>query len=293
MKQAGLGMVLLGDVDYPPLLAEIDSPPLGLWVRGSLEATGPAPAAVVGARRATAYGLAQAARFAGALAEQGVPVVSGGARGVDAEAHRAALRAGGPTVAVLGCGLGTGPYPPEHGPLYQAIVESGGLLLSEFPTDWPVLAANFPRRNRVIAGLSVGVLVVEAAVNSGALITARFCGEGKSAGRKAWAVPGPVDSPRSEGCNRAIRDNLAEPVLEPAHVLESLQSEGLYTVAGTRMKAREQGARAAVPPALAAHQQAVEELLAADPAADAEAIMHATGLPPHLAQAARTLWGGG
>lgn len=216
MQAAGCRAILLGDPDYPPLLAPLPLPPAMLWVRGRAEACAEDAVAVVGARRATAYGEAQSARFASAFASEGVVVVSGGARGVDAAAHRAALRVGGTTIAVLGTGLGN-PYPEEHVGLFDAIVDAGGLLVSEFPVRWPPLPANFPRRNRIISGLSLTVLVVEAGVSSGALVTARHAIDDHQ--REPCAVPGPVDSPRSAGCNAAIRDGWAHCVLDPEDVL--------------------------------------------------------------------------
>ena len=219
MERIGAQAVVLGDADYPPLLAPVPQPPIMLWVRGRTEAFHEDAVGIVGARQATAYGRAQAARFAAAAAAEGVAIVSGGARGVDAEAHRAALRVGGTTIAVLGCGLGE-PYPPEHVRLFEEIVEAGSLLASEFPAGWPPMAANFPRRNRIISGLSLTVLVVEAGVSSGALITARHAIDDHL--REPCALPGPVDSARSAGCNAAIRDGWAHAVLDPEDMLRLL-----------------------------------------------------------------------
>lgn len=220
MERVGAVAVLLGDPDYPRLLRELPLAPLILWMRGDPRAFEPDSVAVVGARRSTPYGEAQASRFAGELAASGLAIVSGGARGIDAAAHRAALRCGGATVAVLGCGLGR-PYPPEHGPLFESIVDAGGALVSEFPVDWPCLPANFPRRNRIISGLSLTVLVVEAGASSGALITARHAIDDHQ--REPCAIPGPVDGPRSAGCNAAIRDGWVRCVLEPQDVLHAVQ----------------------------------------------------------------------
>ena len=221
MARIGADAVVLGDEDYPPLLASVPSAPLLLWVRGAPDAWMADTVAVVGARRATAYGEGQAARFAAAFAGAGITVVSGGARGIDASAHRAALRSGGATVAVVGCGLGQA-YPPEHGPLFESIVRAGGALVSEFPVDWPCLQANFPRRNRIVSGMALTVLVVEAGEGSGALITARHAVDDHQ--REPCAVPGPVDSPRSAGCNAAIRDGWVRCVLDPAEVIEAARA---------------------------------------------------------------------
>lgn len=220
MRSCGVRALVLGDPDYPALLAPLPHPPWLLWTRGRTESAASDAVAVVGSRHPTAYGRAQSARFAGAAAEAGIVVVSGGARGVDAEAHRAAMRAGGATVAVTGSGLGN-PYPPEHAVLFDAIVEGGGLLVSEFPCDWPPMPANFPRRNRIVSGMSLAVLVVEASRASGALITARIAVEDH--GRHVCAVPGPVDSPRSAGCNLAIREGWAEAVVSPEDLVAAVR----------------------------------------------------------------------
>jgi DNA processing protein len=216
MERAGVRAVLAGDADFPGLMQSLPRMPPVLWVRGDPAALACDAVGIVGARRATAYGRAQAGRFAAAAAAEGVAVVSGGARGVDAEAHRAALRVGGRTVAVLGSGLGD-PYPIEHAELFEAVVAAGGLLVSEFPTLYPPLPSNFPRRNRIISALSLAVLVVEAGTSSGALITARHAVDDH--GRVPCALPGPVDSPRSAGCNAAIRDGWVQAVLDPEDLL--------------------------------------------------------------------------
>ena len=184
--------------------------------------------AVVGSRICTAYGLEQADRFAGWLAEQGFTIVSGGARGIDAAAHRSALRHHGRTVVVLAGGVGRA-YPPEHASLFDSVVAAGGVLCSEFPTYHPSEAGLFPRRNRIISALSLGTLLIEARVNSGALITGRLAAE--SHGREVMAVPGRVDSPSSEGCHRAIREGWAALVTNVADVSQQLRSSSML-VAG-------------------------------------------------------------
>lgn len=223
-----------GGERYPVLLAAIPDPPPVLWIRGELSETDAAAIAIVGARRASPYGLDQAARFATALAERGHPVVSGGARGVDAAAHRAALRAGGRTIAVLGSGHGA-IYPPEHGPLFDAIVSGGGAVASEFALRAGPRREHFPKRNRILSGWSLGVLVVEAWARSGAAITARIAVE--EHGRDAFALPGRVDSPASEGCLEAIRAGWAALVRSPADLLEDLGHAGLL-VRGATEEAR-------------------------------------------------------
>lgn len=197
--KAGVSVFTLLDEDYPELLKKIYDPPLVLYVRGELKRL-PA-AAIVGTRKATPYGLRTAARLGGELARAGTAVVSGLARGIDTAAHRAAVEAGGVTWAALGTGLGR-IYPAENAGLAGRIVETGGALISEFPLDKGPLSANFPRRNRVISGLSLATVVVEGGFESGALITARFAVE---QGREVLAVPGPADSPVSRGPNFYIK----------------------------------------------------------------------------------------
>lgn len=203
------------DPEFPPRLTGLSDPPLGLFVRGALRA-GPA-ATVVGSRRATPYGL-QVARLLGReLGAAGVCVVSGMARGIDAAAHEGAMEAGGPTVAVWG----TGPdrvYPPEHGQLAEAIVESGGALVTEFPPGTPPRRHHFPQRNRILAGLAEAVVVVEAAAKSGALNTAR---QALEEGRDVWAVPGSILSETSLGPNALLRLG-ARPLVVPSELVREL-----------------------------------------------------------------------
>ncbi len=189
-----------GDPRYPALLGAIPSAPT-LFVRGELHADDALAVAIVGSRRATPYGIAAAEQLASELAARGVTIVSGLARGIDTAAHRSALAAGGRTLAVLGCGIDV-VYPPENGPLVRAI-ESQGAILSQFPPGMPALAGHFPARNRTLAGLALGVVVIEAAERSGALITAGFAGD---LGRETFAVPGRITSPTSAGTHRLIQD---------------------------------------------------------------------------------------
>jgi DNA processing protein len=188
------------DARYPALLAAIPAPP-ALWVRGTLERDDALAIAVVGTRRATAYGLAAAERLAFDLAARGVTIVSGLARGIDTAAHRGALAANGRTLAVLGSGVDV-IYPPENRRLFPEIVGHGAVV-SQFAPGTPPLPANFPARNRLIAGLALGVIVVEAAERSGALITAALAGE---LGREVFAVPGPITVETSRGVNGLILD---------------------------------------------------------------------------------------
>ena len=219
IEACGGSMILRADARFPALLAVAPDPPAALFVRGPLAGAPEPCVAIVGSRRATPYGRLQAARIAGELAARGVVVVSGGARGIDAEAHRAALRAGGRTIAVLAAGLEQ-PYPPEHAPLFDAIVEGGGAVLTEQLPEVPPRAEFFPRRNRIVAGLSLATVVIEAAQRSGALVTARIAVEDLS--REVGCLPGRVDSPASEGCHRAIREGWARIVTGTEDVVAML-----------------------------------------------------------------------
>lgn len=203
--------------DFPPLLATLGDPPLGLFVRGTVP-VGPA-VALVGARKASAYGREVAEWFGRELARAGVNVVSGMARGVDAAAHRGALGAGGPTTAIWGAGPDR-LYPPEHEQLAAQIGEQGALL-SEYPPGSPPLAHHFPERNRLIAGLAQAIVVVEADVRSGALITARLA---LDEGRDVLAVPGSVFAPLSAGPNGLLRSGAA-PALTVGDILEVIGVE--------------------------------------------------------------------
>lgn len=215
-KHFGVRVVARDDAAYPAALGRIPDPPPMIYVRGSLTPADDLAIALVGARRSTAYGLRVAERLAGSLARVGLTVVSGLARGIDAAAHRGALKAGGRTIAVLGNGLGS-IYPPEHEDL-AAEVAAHGALVSEWSMLQTPMAGLFPQRNRVISGLCLGVVVVEAARRSGSLSTARHAVEQN---REVFAVPGPVDSLLSRGCHDLIRDG-ATLVESVDDILESL-----------------------------------------------------------------------
>ena len=198
LTACGARIVTFIDADYPKSLFEIPDPPPLIYVRGRLPSA--YSIAMVGSRRATSYGLQTASRLAGDLARAGVAVVSGMARGIDTAAHKGALDADGPTIGVLGCGVDV-VYPPENRKLFDQMAEKG-CLVSEFPLSTLPLAENFPRRNRIISGLTRGVLVVEAAEKSGSLITAQYALE---QGRDVFAVPGPISYPSNRGSNRLIK----------------------------------------------------------------------------------------
>lgn len=200
-RRSNVRIVARGSPDYPAPLEEIPDPPGLLYIRGALEPRDQLAIALVGSRRCTPYGLRIAERLAAALARVGLTVVSGLARGIDAAAHRGALKAGGRTLAVLANGLAR-VYPPENEELAREIVADGALI-SEMPMGQGPLAGLFPQRNRLISGLCLGVVVVEATPRSGSLSTARHAMEQN---RDVFAVPGPVDSLSSQGCHRLIRD---------------------------------------------------------------------------------------
>ena len=204
------------DDEYPRRLKEIDQPPPVLYVRGTLQEQDDWAVAMVGTRHATAYGRQVADEVSATLARSGVTVVSGLARGVDSIAHQAALNAGGRTLAVLGCGVDV-IYPPENRRLAMQIIEHGALI-SDYPLGTAPESQNFPPRNRLISGISQAVIVIEAGVTSGSLITATFAVE---QGRDVFAVPGSILAPQSQGTNRLIRDGAA-PLLSPQDVLEAL-----------------------------------------------------------------------
>ena len=215
--QAGSIQVLTWDDEaYPRRLKEIDQPPPVLYLRGNLLPEDEWAVAIVGTRRVTAYGRQVAEELASVLARNGVTVISGLARGIDSIAHQAALNAGGRTIAVMGTGVEQ-IYPPENRRLAEQMLQQGALV-SDYPLGTPPDGINFPPRNRIISGLALAVVVVEAGLTSGALITASFAAE---QGREVFAVPGNITAPQSQGTNRLILDG-ATPLLSPQQVLEAL-----------------------------------------------------------------------
>lgn len=221
LSDAGVGALAQGDSDFPDILTGIPDPPLLLYYRGALDCLSGAAIAIVGARRASSAGAAFARRLAAELAGAGVVIVSGLALGMDAAAHSGALDAGGKTIAVLG----SGPEqitPLANAPLGERILVSDGLILSEYPPGTPAAAYRFPERNRLIAGLSLGVVVVEAGERSGSLITARLAAE---QGREVMAVPGVPGYPNSGGGNRLLKFGAV--LIERAEdVLHAIGAEG-------------------------------------------------------------------
>jgi DNA processing protein len=217
IAKAGITALTWDDPRYPTRLREIDDAPPVLYLRGDLASTDELAVAVVGTRRPTPYGRQVAEELSYQLAANRITVVSGLARGVDAIAHRAALQAGGRTLAVMACGLDM-VYPPEHAKLSREIAEHG-VLISEQPLGTQPRGDYFPRRNRILSGLSLGVLVVEADIKSGAMITAR---QALDQNREVFAVPGSVFSPQSRGTNAAIQRGEAKLVLTVEDILQEL-----------------------------------------------------------------------
>jgi DNA processing protein len=212
----GIEILTWDDILYPPRLKEIDQPPPVLYVRGAITSEDSWAVAVVGTRRVSTYGRQVAEEVASFLAANGVTVISGLARGVDAIAHQSALKVGGRTIAVLGCGVDR-IYPPEHAQLAEKMMASGALI-SDYAPGTPPDASNFPPRNRIISGLSMATVVVEAGETSGALITAQFAID---QGREVFAVPGNILAQQSKGTNRLIVQG-ARPMLSASDLLDVL-----------------------------------------------------------------------
>lgn len=218
LRVASLGARVITQLDreYPSLLRAIEDAPLLLYVRGKLTENDSKAIAIVGTRRASQYGLDVTTRLTRELTQHGVTIVSGLAHGIDAAAHKAALEAGGRTIAVLGCGIDD-VYPREHRGLAERIVAQGAII-TEFPPGAKPERHHFPRRNRIISGISLGVLITEAPEDSGALITAACASD---QGRDVFAVPGSIFHANSAGTNRLIQDG-AKPVLQTSDILEEL-----------------------------------------------------------------------
>lgn len=253
IEAAGIRLLTFLDADYPRRLFQIGDPPPLLYLRGTIPVWDPA-IAVIGSRRATREGLKAAERLSASLAAAGTIVVSGLARGIDTAAHKGALSGGGITVAVLGCGVDLS-YPPENRELSDRIADTG-CIISEFPLGTQPLAEHFPRRNRIISGLSRGVLVVEAAEKSGSLITARYA---LDQGREVMVVPGPISVASCRGSNRLIKQgaqliDCVEDILEAVQIDSESQRQPLPGVQPS-----------AVPASLTPREAAVYELVALEP----------------------------
>jgi DNA processing protein len=274
----GADVLVLDDGSYPALLREIADPPITLYVRGSWAACLEAPCVgVVGSRRCSTYGQNVAVALARELASRGVTIISGLARGIDAAAHRGALEAGGRTVAVLGTGIDE-VYPRDHRKLADEILEKGGALVTQFPLGTPPVAENFPYRNRIISGLSLGVVVVEAAENSGSLITARLAMEQN---REVYAVPGNITSRNSFGTNFLIKGAGAKLVQQWQDVVAEFPPEVAARILPPEVKEKGAGKRktdAPLPSDLSEPERAVLKLISADEAAHIDALAESSGL---------------
>ncbi len=278
LEQMNARVITIADADYPPLLREIYDPPIAIYVRGDLSLVVNTPClAVVGSRRCSTYGINASQSLSRAMAEQGITIVSGLARGIDAAAHRGALEASGKTIGVIGTGLDV-TYPKEHAKLTEEVMASGAVI-SEFPLGTPPLAQNFPYRNRVLSGLCFGVLIVEAAEQSGSLITARLASE---QGREVFAVPGNITSQTSFGPNFLIKDG-AKLVQHWRDVIEEMPSEWKEQILGKTRTANGPGAEAETQPvfeavALSEPERLVFELLSPDVASHIDQLLMTSGM---------------
>jgi DNA processing protein len=271
IEKQNIQILTWDDELYPPRLKEIDQPPPVLYVRGEWTAEDEFAVAIVGTRRVTPYGRQITEELAAFLAGNGITVVSGLARGVDAVAHQAALRAGGRTVAVLGSGVDK-IYPPEHRQLAEQMMKQGALV-SDYAPGTPPEAANFPPRNRIISGLSMATVVVEAGETSGALITAEFAAE---QGREVFAVPGSILAPQSKGTNKLIQQG-AQPLLSVNDIMQALN----LTRVGVQKAARK------ALPADAVEAQLLSAL--GDQPVHVDELRNQTGLPIEKVSATLTL----
>ena len=282
-EKHGAAVLCLEDAAYPPALKNIPDPPPVLYVLGELVPGDAVCLAVVGSRRCTHYGLEQAERFGGLLARAGFTIVSGGARGIDVAAHRGALEAGGRTIAVMGCGL-CELYPPENAPLLRQIAAGRGAVISELPMRTAVLAGNFPNRNRIISGVSLGVLVVEAALRSGSLITARLAIE---QGKEVFALPGRVDSPFSQGTHNLIARGEATLTQNIDSVLDQLGRVGEVLKAQGGGEAAERVDRGPAPELSATERAVLAQLREGELGLDE--LIRRAGLPSHQVTATMTM----
>jgi DNA processing protein len=249
--------IALADERYPAWLRAIPDPPAVLYYDGLPEPRDRQAVAIVGTRQATPYGLRITETLARELSQLGFTIVSGLARGIDAAAHRATLEAGGRTIAVLGCGLDIA-YPPEHASLQEEITGCGAVL-TEFAHGTPPRPSHFPQRNRIISGLSLGVVVVEADENSGSLITARL---GLEQGREVFAVPGPIDAPMSRGPHGLIKQGA-----KLVEMVDDIIEELLPQIERPKRISKSSGMMLAVPelPNLSSEEQTVLALMSRDP----------------------------
>ena len=279
--KVGADLLIIDDGVYPALLREIYDPPITLYVKGAWEECLDQPClAIVGSRRASTYGQNAAMMLARDLSQRGVTIVSGFARGIDAAAHRGALEAGGRTVAVLGTGIAQY-YPRDHRKLGEDILSSGGAIVTQFPLGTPPVSENFPYRNRIISGLSLGVVVVEAAENSGSLITARLAIEQN---REVFAVPGNITSRNSFGTNYLIKGAGAKLVQQWQDIAAELPPQIAAKILPPPLgdKRRESSLAtqlSLVPENLSKNERSVFKLLSADSPAHIDSLLGASKLP--------------
>lgn len=279
IRQLGAEMLVLDDGVYPTLLRETYDPPVVLYVKGAWAECLDAPCvAIVGSRRCSTYGQNAALMLSRELAQRGVTIVSGLARGIDAAAHRGALEAGGRTVAVMGTGLDQ-VYPRDHKRLAEEILKHKGALVTQFPLGTPPVSENFPYRNRVISGLSLGTVVVEAAENSGSLITARLAMEQN---REVFAVPGNITSRNSFGTNYLIKGAGAKLVQQWQDVAGELPAEIAAQLLPPPSRRKKKGELVdqlqLAPPDLNEHERAIFRLLTSDTPQQIDALAEATRL---------------
>jgi DNA processing protein len=280
VRKLGAEILVLDDGVYPSLLRETYDPPVVLYLKGKWSACLDGPCvAIVGSRRCSTYGQNAALMLSRELAQRGVTIISGMARGIDAAAHRGALEAGGRTVGVMGTGLDQ-IYPRDHKKLAEDILKTGGALVTQFPLRTPPVSENFPYRNRVISGLSLGVVVVEAAENSGSLITARLAMEQN---REVFAVPGNITSRNSFGTNYLIKGAGAKLVQQWQDVAGELPPEiAAQLLPPPSRKSKKKGELVdqlqLVPPDLSEHERAVFRLLNTDSPQQIDALAESTKL---------------
>jgi DNA processing protein len=279
VRELGGDVLILDDGVYPPLLREIPDPPVTLYVKGEWQECLDQPCiAMVGSRRCSTYGLNTASMLARDLAQRGVTIISGLARGIDTAAHRGAIEGGGRTVAVMGTGLDE-VYPKDNRKLVEEILAHGGALVSEFPLGTPPAPQNFPYRNRVISGLSLGVVLIEAAENSGSLITARMAMEQN---REVFAVPGNITSRNSFGTNYLIKGAGAKLVQQWQDIASELPAEIAARMLPPEPEKRGVENLAAqldlTPSDLTADELAVWKLLSTDDPAHIDDLAQKTGL---------------
>jgi DNA processing protein len=291
VRKLGGEILIVDDGVYPPLLREIYDPPITLYVKGAWANCLEQPCvAIVGSRRCSTYGQNAASMLARDLAQRGVTIVSGFARGIDAAAHRGAMEGGGRTVAVIGTGLDQ-VYPRDHKKLAEEVLGSGGALVSQFPLTTPPVSENFPYRNRIISGLSLGVIVVEAAENSGSLITARLAIEQN---REVFAVPGNITSRNSFGTNYLIKGAGAKLIQQWQDVAAELPPQIAAKLLPPPLNQKREKSLADqlsfVPQGLTGFEQSVFKLLSADNPAHIDRLVNQSRLAiPDLTAALLTL----